>query len=182
MSTELSGSLLVATPALLDPNFRRTVVLMLDHGEDGALGVVLNRPSEVAVSSVLAPWAEHASAPGVLFHGGPVAQDSAIGLVRAGSGTMGWREVVGDLGLIDLDTPTELVHDALSALRIFVGYAGWGAGQLERELAEDAWWVFPAEPGDAFDADAEGLWPAVLRRQGGEPALAATLPDDPTMN
>jgi putative transcriptional regulator len=186
VSVSFGGSLLVSTPALHDPSFRRTVVLLLDHDEDGALGVVLNRPTEIPVADVLPVWADHVSEPDVVFHGGPVAQDSALGLARGSTGAtdaeVGWRALTGDLGLVDLDAPPEVLVPALAGLRIYVGYSGWGAGQLEDELAEDAWWVFPADPDDMFAGDPDRLWQRVLRRQGGDAALAATLPDDPSLN
>ena len=183
MTATYGGSLLVSTPALHDPTFRRTVVLLLDHDEDGALGVVLNRPTEIPVAEVLPGWTGHVSDPEVVFAGGPVAQDSALGLARADAEPeMGWRGLAGDLGLVDLDAPPEVVTATLGGLRIYVGYSGWAAGQLEDELAEDAWWVFPAEREDVFAGDPARLWQRVLRRQGGDPALAATLPDDPSLN
>jgi putative transcriptional regulator len=179
------ATLLVASPTLGDPNFARSVVLLLDHDEDGALGVVINRPTSVGVSQVLPDWQPFTTEPGVLFQGGPVALDSALGLAAvpaADDEPLGWRRVLGPLGLVDLDTPPEILAAEMAALRIFAGYAGWGAGQLEDELAQDAWYVVPAEPSDAFSPDPEKLWRAVLRRQGGELAFVSTAPDDPTMN
>jgi putative transcriptional regulator len=197
-TTSWAGSLLVATPALGDPSFHRSVVLLLDHDEEGALGVVVNRPTEVDVGAVLPDWEAYAGVPGVVFHGGPVDLDSALalGAVRsalhgptglvvpgpAGSDLLGWRRVIGDLGLVDLDAPPELVVPALDRLRIFAGYAGWGSGQLEDEVSEGAWWVLPAEPQDAFADEPEDLWRAVLRRQPGGLALVSTYPDDPALN
>ena len=182
----LAGQLLIAEPRLADPNFKRSVVLVLDHGEDGALGVVVNRPLEVDVSVVLPGWQPYATLPGRLFRGGPVALDSALGLaVLPGIGDdepVGWRRVVDGLGLVDLDAPPEVLVDGMAGLRIFAGYAGWGSGQLEDELAEGAWYVVPGLAGDAFTGAPEGLWRAVLRRQGGDLAFVSTYPDDPTQN
>jgi putative transcriptional regulator len=180
----LTGRLLVATPALADPNFDRTVVLLLDHDEEGSLGVVVNRPTPVDVTDVLPPWSDLATAPGVVFQGGPVALDSALGLatVPGGAEPLGWRRVYGGVGLVDLDAPPEVLAAELASLRIFAGYAGWGPGQLEAELADGAWYVVDSEPGDAFSPNPEGLWRAVLRRQPGSLALVATYPDDPSMN
>ena len=183
------GSLLIAAPTMADPNFARTIVLLLDAGEDGALGVVLNRPTELAVASVLAPWAEVVSEPDVLFQGGPVETDSALAVaaVLDDTGTddaepVGWRRVFASTGLVDLDAPVELLAPAVSSLRIFAGYAGWGAGQLEDEIAEGAWYVVPAEVGDPFLDDPSGLWATVLRRQGGQLAMLATMPAEPGLN
>lgn len=189
-----AGSLLVATPRLADPNFERSVVLVLDHDANGSLGVVLNRPSPVPVGDVLEGWEDLATVPRVLFHGGPVATDSALavaalpGLPAAGAPSadvdeepVGFRRLFGATGIVDLDTPTELLEAALARLRIFAGYAGWGAGQLDAEVEEGSWYVVPAEPEDVF-GEPDGLWMRVLRRQPGELAWVSTRPADPTHN
>ncbi|MFE7117494.1 YqgE/AlgH family protein [Streptomyces sp. NPDC057654] len=193
--SSLTGRLLVATPALADPNFDRAVVLLLDHDEEGSLGVVLNRPTPVGVGDILESWAELAGEPGVVFQGGPVSLDSALGVAVVpgegqekgaaavlGDGPVGWRRVHGAIGLVDLEAPPELLAAALGSLRIFAGYAGWGPGQLEDELAEGAWYVVESEPGDVSSPDPERLWRSVLRRQRNELAMVATYPDDPSLN
>ncbi|SDC17853.1 YqgE/AlgH family protein [Nocardioides lianchengensis] len=183
--TELgAGMLLVATPALVDPNFAATVVLILDADEEGALGVVLNRPSPVPVSEVLMPWDEVASEPEVLFLGGPVGTDGALALalLRADESPVGFRSIVGRLGLLDLDTPVELLGAGVEQLRIFAGYAGWGAGQLEGEIDEGSWYVVAAEAPDVFRYDPVDLWRDVLRRQPGDLAMHSTRPSDPDLN
>ena len=183
------GDLLVATPALLDPNFERTVVLMLDLDDSGALGVVLNRPSTVPVREVLPDWTDVAGEPDVLFQGGPVSTDSALAVGAAavlGSDPdvepVGFRRLYDDVGIVDLDTPTEIVAPALSGMRIFAGYAGWGEEQLVAEILEGSWFVVPSVPDDLFGQDPEGLWRRVLRRQPGELAWVSTQPADPTLN
>lgn len=111
--SSLTGRLLVASPALADPNFDRAVVLVLDHDDEGTLGVVLNRPTPVDVHDVLAPWAGLAGVPQVVFQGGPVSLDSALALAvvpgdhRGGGdpGPLGWRRVHGAIGLVDLEAP-----------------------------------------------------------------------------
>lgn len=181
----VAGSLLVATPALLDPHFADTVVLMLDADEGGALGVVLNRPSPVPVSDVVAAWGDVCAEPGVLFLGGPVSTDGALALAvlhDTDDAPVGFRPVVGRLGVLDLDTPVELVDGSLDGLRIFAGYAGWGAEQLVREVAEGHWYVLPSELSDAFRGDTTTLWRDVLRRQPGDLAWHSTRPVDPEMN
>ncbi|MGA5323582.1 YqgE/AlgH family protein [Streptomyces seoulensis] len=187
--SSLTGRLLVATPALADPNFDRAVVLLLDHDEEGSLGVVLNRPTPVDVRDVLAGWASLAGEPGVVFQGGPVSLDSALGVAVVpgggegeGAAPLGWRQVHGAIGLVDLETPPELVASALGALRIFAGYAGWGPGQLQDELDQGAWYVVESEPGDISSPAPERLWREVLRRQRGDLAMVATYPDDPSLN
>jgi putative transcriptional regulator len=183
-----SGQLLVATPALLDPNFEHSVVLLLDHDENGSLGVVLNRPSPVPVADILAGWSELAAEPAVLFHGGPVSTDSALAVatIPADAGEsaepVGWRRLYDDTGIVDLDAPTELVGPAVSGLRIFAGYAGWGTEQLEVEIEEGSWYVIPSTPHDLFSPDPGGLWTRVLRRPPGELAWVSTRPLDPTLN
>ncbi|MFE2429723.1 YqgE/AlgH family protein [Streptomyces sp. NPDC059373] len=190
--SSLTGRLLVASPALADPNFDRAVVLLLDHDEEGTLGVVLNRPTPVGVGDVLEPWATLAGAPSVVFQGGPVSLDSALALAvvpgearsrDAEDGEpLGWRRVHGAIGLVDLEAPPELLAAELGSLRIFAGYAGWGPGQLEDELVEGAWYVVESEPGDVSAPDPEQLWRSVLRRQRSELAMVATYPDDPSLN
>ncbi|MFD1831836.1 MULTISPECIES: YqgE/AlgH family protein [Streptomyces] len=182
--SSLTGRLLVATPALTDPNFDRTVVLLLDHDEEGSLGIVLNRPTPVDVGDVLEPWAALAGEPGVVFQGGPVSLDAALGVavIPGGEGPLGWRRVHGAIGLVDLEAPPELLAAELGSLRIFAGYSGWGPGQLENELEEGAWYVVESEPGDVSAPDPHRLWRAVLRRQRSELAMVATYPDDPSLN
>ncbi|MGA4849151.1 YqgE/AlgH family protein [Streptomyces sp. G5(2025)] len=195
--SSLTGRLLVATPALADPNFDRAVVLLLDHDEEGSLGVVLNRPTPVGVADILEGWGDLAGAPGVVFQGGPVSLDSALGVavipgeegtplgIRYRTGRVdpvGFRRVHGAIGLVDLEAPPELLSPALGSLRIFAGYSGWGPGQLETELADGAWYVVESEPGDVSSPDPERLWRAVLRRQRSELAMIATYPDDPSLN
>lgn len=182
----MTGRLLVATPALRHPTFRRTVVLLLDHTPDGgALGVVVNRPTAMDVEAVLPVWQPFVTVPGRLFQGGPVALDTALGLVTVPgdeSDPLGVRRIVGSVGVVDLDAPPEVVAPLVAGLRIFAGYAGWGAGQLESEIEDGSWYVVDGEAGDAFTDDPDGLWSEVLRRQGGNLAWVASFPDDPSLN
>lgn len=182
--------MLVATPLLGDPNFRRTVVLIVEHEvEEGTLGVVLNRPTTVGVDQVLQQWTELATDPSVVFKGGPVAPNSALALalVPGQDEPVGWRALDGApalarLGLLDLDAPPRLLAPAIASLRVYAGYAGWSPGQLEAEIDEGAWYVVAAEPGDVFAAEPDRLWRQVLRRQDGDLAFLATYPDDPGLN
>ncbi|HET7735797.1 MAG TPA: YqgE/AlgH family protein [Nocardioidaceae bacterium] len=181
-----AGRLLVATPLLVDPNFLRTVVLLLDVDESGALGVVLNRPSPVPVHSVLPDWAERVPQPDVIFAGGPVATDSALAVAYLGGGEgeepVGFRTVFGNTGIIDLDTPAELLTDVVGGVRVFAGYAGWGPDQLQGEVAEGSWFVVDSLFRDVFGGDPDRLWAEVLRRQPGELAWLSTMPVDPNVN
>jgi putative transcriptional regulator len=181
-----TGRLLVATAALLDPNFARSVVLLLDHDEDGSLGVVLNRPSPVPVRSVLPAWGSSAGEPSVLFEGGPVSPDAALAVACVpdleDSEPLGFRRLFGTVGIVDLDTPTEVLAPAVTDLRIFAGYAGWGASQLEAEIEEGSWVVVDSTVHDVFSGTPATLWSEVLRRQPGELAWMSTRPADPTQN
>ena len=182
-STE--GRLLVAAPALIDPSFDRTVVLMLEHNADGAIGLVLNRPTDLGVEDALSHWAPVAAVPGAVFDGGPVDPETAfcLALVSVASPEVqGWKPVVGRIGLADLDVDPFDIAPGIEASRVFCGYAGWSAGQLERELREEAWFVVDAQPNDAITDDPESLWEVVLRRQRGPLAWVSGFPDDPNDN
>lgn len=184
VSESVRGRLLVATPTLYDPNFFRSVVLVLEHGEEGAIGVVLNRPSDAAVGETLPDWKPVASAPGVVFVGGPVSPDAAIGVARVGSAEQaeGWAPLFGHLGTVDLGrAPVELPVDVQN-LRVFAGYAGWSEGQLDGELDSGGWFVVDAAPDDVFTSEPDRLWASVLRRQGGRLAMFATAPPHPSLN
>ncbi len=191
----LPGHLLVATPVLQDPNFARRVILVLDHGVHGALGVVIDRPGGVAVDQLLPRWHPLATAPAELFTGGPVARNSLIGLVRLASRHLaaddapdrpaGWRLLVDDdrpIGTVELDVDPTGYGSTVVGARLFSGYAGWETGQLEDEIAEGSWYVVRAEARDPISADPEGLWRRVLRRQGGALGLVSGYPADPTTN
>ncbi len=186
----LSGRLLAATPLLGDPAFRRTVVLIVeDEKDEGTLGVVLNRPTDVHLDQVLEAWTALASGPPVVFRGGPVSPNSALALALAQTDEepVGWRSLdssplMSRIGLVDLGMPPELLVGGISSMRVFAGYASWGAGQLRDEISEGAWYVLAGDPADAFAAEPERLWQEVLRRQGGDLALVATFPDDPVWN
>jgi putative transcriptional regulator len=188
----LAGQLLVAAPGLVDPNFARTVVLVLHHDEQGGLGLVLNRPTGMPVSEPLPQWVDLAAEPPVVFVGGPVSPGSAICLAlrEPGSGPdprqpslEPWRPVLGDrLGTLDLNADRDQAGSGLSALRVFAGYAGWGPGQLDSEVERGGWLVVGAEESDAMTGQPADLWKTVLRRQGGELAILAAYPMDLSAN
>lgn len=194
----LVGRLLVATPLIGDPSFERTVVLVLEHGDDGTLGLVLNRPSDTELLGPLPEWDRLAAHPAVVFVGGPVERERAIALAAvdrdadgrtlggADSGGAGLDEafttVLGALGTLDLHSDPDLIGGALDQVRIFSGYAGWGPGQLDDELDSGAWWAVDAEPDDALSPDPAGLWRRVLARQPGDLRRFARYPDDPSVN
>lgn len=178
--------LLVAAPPLVDENFDRTVVFVLEHNPvDGALGVVLNRPAHAAVDEILPKWAPYAAEPDRFFFGGPVSPSSVIGVGRASvalAATGGWQPLLDSVGALDLDDEPASLAPAVEMVRLFAGYSGWTAGQLETEIEAGAWFVCDADPGDLFTNEPDELWPAVLRRQGGTLARYATIPEDPTVN
>ena len=172
--------LLVATPRIGDGNFERTVVLLLEHNAEGAIGLVLNRPSSLVVAELLTGWEE---APGVLFSGGPVSPETLIGLSGEwpGCAETGWQRIIGNVGSVNLSLGAEHAADR-PGLRIFFGYAGWEAQQLEGEIAAGAWFVVDAESDDVLCDEPEGLWRAVLGRQGNEVSWFRNYPDDPRAN
>ena len=181
-----SGRLLVATPALAEPTFARTVILLLQHGSgEGALGVVLNRPSGTSVEEVLPAWTALTREPALVFEGGPVQPQAAICLGRArpdAPASPAYAVLEGVLGTVDLDASPDDLAPTVEQVRVFAGYAGWSPGQLEAEVEEGSWWVLDALPGDPFSARPEALWPQVLRRQGAPLAFAAVYPPDPALN
>ena len=177
----------MASPQLADPNFARAVVLVLDHGEEGALGVVLNRPTPVDVREILAPWAGQAglAPPDVVFRGGPVARDAVIGLARVrgpSDEAPGRHRILESVTTVDLAVPPDDQPPGLDGVRLFSGYAGWAADQLEGELSEGAWFTLSALVSDVFSSDAEHLWHDVLQRQGGELAMLSGYPPHPSLN
>jgi putative transcriptional regulator len=176
MSDTLRGRLLVAAPILSDPNFHRTVVLVAEHGEEGAMGLVLNRPTDTPVGDALPELAPLAGEDDPVYVGGPVALESVLAIAELDDPADASELLFGTVGFVqEADVP-------VLRGRIFVGYAGWSAGQLEAELEEESWLVLPAEPDDLFSDDPDGLWSAVLRRQGGPYALLSLMPVDPSLN
>ncbi len=182
--TSLRGRLLVSTPGLRDPNFDRGVVLVLEHDHDGALGVILNRPSATPVGEVLPTWNGLLADPPVVFVGGPVDGSAAIclGSCRPGATSQSIQAITPTVGVVDLDSDPSLLTHLVAYVRVFAGYAGWGAGQLDAELEAGGWFIVDALPGDAFSAAPGTLWRTVLRRQVGRLALVSTYPEDPTHN
>lgn len=171
-----TGMLLVATPALLDPNFVRTVVFLVQHEPEGTVGVVLNRPTTEQVADHLPGMSGCTAHSPAVFWGGPVEPAVAIGLER-GDPVARPIEGVAGVGMVDL-----LADDVPGECRVFSGYAGWGPGQLDEEIAEGSWIVVPATADDVFSPEPDELWRAVLRRQGGRLALFSSHPLDPTLN
>lgn len=177
-----AGRLLVATPLIADPNFERTVILLLAHGEEGAFGVVLNRPSDTMVDEIVPDWAPHAAPPGVMFLGGPVGRNAVVALgTLPGEPSDRWQQIMEGVGTVDLNQAPEIWKE-LGSVRLFAGSAGWASGQLDDELAEGAWWLIDAVADDIFSSDPGGSWARALRRQPGTLAWFASHPRDPSLN
>lgn len=183
-----SGDLLVATPELDDPSFRRTAVFLIEHDDDGTLGVVLNRPGRAPVGAVLAGWHDVMTEPAVLHEGGPVQQDGALCLARlrplaaAAGAFAGIRPLAAGIGVVDLDGDVDAIARQVSAARVFAGHAGWGAGQLAEEVTAGAWYVLRAVPEDVFSTEPGSLWRRALRRQPAPLNWVATFPNNPEDN
>lgn len=175
MSESVRGQLLIAAPSLFD-YFRRSVILVLEHTADGAMGVVLNRESETPVAEALPALAELPGADGLVRLGGPVSPESVVALGEFGDPDEAGTAVLGPLGTLDPDA----ANSSLRRVRVYAGYAGWAPGQLDGELEQGAWIVQQAHPDDPFR---EGdIWSEALRRKGGGYRLLATMPSDPSLN
>jgi putative transcriptional regulator len=177
----LKGQLLIAGPSLVDPNFRRTVVLVGEHTEEGALGLVLNRASESTIDEAVPELTALVDSLSLVHFGGPVQPSAIVVLADFADPDRAGVLVLGSVGFL----PSEIDPDELGELRrarVFAGYAGWGPGQLDEELEEGSWIVEPALPEDVFTDDPEELWAGVLRRKGGPFGVLALMPQDPSLN
>jgi putative transcriptional regulator len=181
MSESLRGQLLLASPALVDPNFRRTVVLVVAHDEDGAVGLVLNRPTDTEVVEAVPELAELVEPEAVVSIGGPVQDEAVVVLAEWEDTEEAGTIVFENVGLMNGESDSERIAAATRRVRIFAGYAGWSGGQLEAELEEPSWILEPAQAEDVF-GDQTDLWASVVRRKGGPFTLIATMPEDPSLN
>src|SRR6266516_3323386 len=177
----LQGQLLIASPSLLDSNFRRTVVLVTEHTDEGAAGLVLNRPSPASVSELVPELEPLAEEEEQVWLGGPVQPNAVLVLGEFVDPDDAAVPLFGTLGFPSLEEPEDVLP-ATTRRRVFAGYAGWGAGQLETELERDDWIVEPALNDDAFTESPDHLWADVLRRKGGIYELVARMPEDPSVN
>jgi putative transcriptional regulator len=179
----LRGQLLIASPALFDPNFRRTVVLVTEHNDEGAMGLVLNRPSETTVADGAPPLQQLVDDGALVYVGGPVEPSAVTVLAQFDDPDDAAVIVLGDIGFVRADAELDDLVGATRRARVFAGYCGWSTGQLETELeGDDSWILAPARPQDVFPEAAEDLWSAVLRRKGGQFAIVALMPYDPSVN
>jgi putative transcriptional regulator len=180
--SSLKGQLLLASSDLFDPNFRRAVVLVTAHSDEGAMGLVLNRPSEATVAEAVPALADVVPDDSVVHAGGPVEPGAVVVLAEFEDPDAAAALVFADVGFMAADADTAMLPRETRRTRVFAGYAGWGPGQLEAELAESSWIVEPARPEDVFAAEPESLWSDVLRRKGAEYRMIALMPEDPTLN
>ncbi len=182
-----AGTLLLANTDLLEPTFRRSVIYVVEHNDGGTLGVVLNRPSETAVHTVLPQWSDLAVKPKTMFIGGPVKRDAALclGTLRIGvepDGLAGLRHIAGRIVMVDLDSDPAEIATVVEGLRVYAGYSGWTIGQLEGEIVRDDWIVLSALPSDVLVQPRMDLWSRVMRRQPLPMSLRATHPIDVSRN
>ena len=178
----IRGQLLVASPSLLDPNFRRTVVLIAEHGEEGAMGLVLNRRLETSVAEAAPPLSDLVEDEAALHSGGPVQPTSVMVLAEFADPDQAGALVLDNVGFVGAETDFEDVSPELGRARVYAGFAGWAPDQLEAEIERDDWILAPADAEDIFSEEPEELWSAVLERKGGQFALIARMPVDPSLN
>ena len=176
----LRGKLLVSSPALVDPNFRKTVVLIAHHDDEGAMGLVLSRPSDVLAVEAVPLLGGLPGSEDPVFVGGPVQPEAFMVLAEFEDVAEAAAPIMAGVGFMPADSEPEDL--GITRLRLFAGYSGWGSGQLEAELAEDSWIVVDALPQDAFADDPDELWRAVLHRKGGPFSLMENMPFDPGLN
>jgi len=176
----LRGQLLVSSPSLVDPNFRRTVVLIAHHDDDGAMGLVLSRPSSVPAARAVPLLEGLPGADGPVFVGGPVQPQAFMALAEFEDLADSVAPIFGHVGFMSADAEPERL--SIRRVRLFAGYAGWAAGQLEAELEEPSWLVVPAEVGDPFQDDPDALWRAAVNRAGNSVSLMKSMPYDPKLN
>jgi putative transcriptional regulator len=181
MVQSLSGQLLLASPTLMDPNFRRAVILVGVHSEEGAMGVVLNRPSEVTVGEAVPQLEQTISEQEPVYVGGPVQPSSIVFLAEFLDPTPAGLLVLGRIGFPAPDADIDELTEATARRRVFAGYAGWGEGQLDAELDQGDWIADATVPEDVFTEAPDELWSTVLNRKGGTYALIARMPSDPSL-
>jgi putative transcriptional regulator len=176
----IKGKLLIAGPTLFDPNFRRAILLIADHDEQGAVGVVLNRPADVTVAEAAPELGDLVDPEERLFIGGPVQPQAAVVVAEFDDPSRASLLAFGSVGFLTGEEPVTV--GGIRRARVFAGYAGWGPGQLEQETEQDSWLTEAALPQDIFTPDPEQLWNSVVRRKGREFQLLATMPFDPSSN
>lgn len=180
--TSLRGKLLIASPALVDPNFARSVVLIAEHNDDGAMGLVLNRPSDAEVDVAVGELGGIVAPGDLVYEGGPVQTSAVMVLAEFNDPRSAAAVILGDVGFLPSQGDPEELADGLRRTRVFAGHSGWGPGQLDAELDEGSWLLVPAKIDDVFAPDPDELWSEALQRKGGAYALLARIPEDPSVN
>jgi len=175
------GCLLVATPLLEDPNFRRSVIFMIAHGEEGSLGLVLNRPSTRSLEPLFPEWLTPGMTSPKVFVGGPVQPDGLLALVPTVADLPGGNKITEQVSLLDLEVETAMGEVDIEAVRFYFGYSGWSPGQLRLEIEEGAWWIFDSAP-EEFNCDPSDCWRVVLARQRSAARLLSNYPDEAYLN
>jgi putative transcriptional regulator len=178
----LKGKLLLASPALVDPNFVRTVVLVAEHADEGALGLVLNRPTDALVGEAVDELTPIVDEDDAVYGGGPVGEEAVMVVAEFDRPELAADLILDDLGFLPADSDLERIATATRRARVFAGHAGWGPGQLDSELEEGSWIVVDAHRDDVFTEDPDDLWSIVLERKGGPYAVLARMPEDPSVN
>jgi len=173
-----AGQFLVATPIIAAPPFARSVILMLEHDESGAFGLILNAATIIPVADHLPEIAHLASEPPSVFVGGPVGSDMAIILGRSGTADFQRPTPFGNIGIIDVDG----IPPDLDALRVFAGYAGWTPWQLDAEIDDGSWWVVPTDRSLIFSAETSDMWERVVSAAPGTIPFHRTFPHDLSAN
>ncbi len=180
--SSLRGKLLIASPALIDPNFARAVVLVAEHNDDGAMGLILNRPTEAVVAEAVEELAGVVDAGEPVFLGGPVQEQSVMVLAEFDDPAQAAALVIEDVGFLPADAQLEDLSGHTRRARVFAGHSGWGPGQLDAELEEGSWIVGDPHTDEVFSEDPDELWSTALERKGGAYALLARMPTDPSLN
>ncbi len=178
MTDNAAGRFLVATPMISGPPFARAFVLVVEHDATGAVGVIVNLPTDIAVVDVLPDLAAEPADPPVVHVGGPVSTDTAVVLGRSVTGPFTMTAPGVGVGIVDLDDPPS----DLDGIRVYAGYSGWSPGQLEAELEEGSWWLLPADAARVFAADTRDLWRTLVEAAPGTIRFHAHFPDDPSTN
>jgi putative transcriptional regulator len=178
----LKGKLLIASPALVDPNFARAVVLVAEHSPDGTLGLVLNRPSDSSVTESVDELRGVVNPGDPVFVGGPVQTDAVMVLAEFSDADLAAALVLEDIGFLPAEADMDVIAASTRRARVFAGHSGWAPGQLDGELEEGAWIVLDALPDDVFSPDTDELWGIALERKGGAYAQLARVPEDPSVN
>ncbi len=164
------GNLLIADPDLIDPNFFHAVVLILEHDEEGALGLVLNRPTCVSAAQMVPEWKSRVSNPMNIFQGGPIPSKMLIGLADVTNNTEidTWKPILDSAGIMSVEEKPPISDPGISALRLYSGYSGWTAGQLDSEINTGSWFTVPAGPADLFESNPADLWFRLLHTYHGK--------------